>query len=138
MFARLSAQALAGEIVEIVLPIGIVIAAELMEVVPAVDSGGVEIVEDEADSVISYRMELEDGDVLFARNGFSLLRRVALDLCAWTFDAEIFGGQAKDVAIVEHDADRLAILVEAQLFGPRVLRILHWVSIGLCAFTFER
>jgi len=46
-------QRLAGELIEIILPIGVAVAAELEQIVPAVDAGRVQVVEDEPHRVIA-------------------------------------------------------------------------------------
>src|SRR5262245_59699102 len=117
--SALPAQPLGGQFVDIVLPVGCVIAAELAQVVPAVDAGRVHVVEHEAHRVVADRLHLQHLDVAFARNRLALLRRVPLDLRARALDAKIFGGERKRLAAVEGDGQRLTVLVQPDLGRPR-------------------
>src|SRR5262249_47048266 len=80
---RLARQTLHGELVQIRLPVFLVIAPEIEEVVPAVDPGGVHVVEHETDGIIADRVHLEHHDVLLARHGLALVGRMPLHLGAW-------------------------------------------------------
>src|SRR5262249_50746384 len=83
----LARQPLGGELVEIFLPIALLIAAELVEIVPAVDPGRMHVVEGEPHGIIADRLHLENLHISLAWNGLALVRRVALDLGARAFDA---------------------------------------------------
>src|SRR5882757_883739 len=116
--SALTLQALAGEVVEIVSPIGLPVSAERKEVVPAVDAGRMHIVEDEPHRVIADRVHFEDGDVLLACDGLALIRRMALHFGAGALHAQVFGGEVECLAAVEGDRQGPAALVQAQLRRP--------------------
>src|SRR5215471_4578003 len=125
---RVSArQAFAREIVEIVLPVSLPVWTEREKIVPAVDAGRMHVVEYESHRVIADRIDLENGDVLLARDGLALVRGMALHLRARAFDAQIFGAQVERLAVVEGDGQRLAVLVQPQLRRP-----------GRCVGHFDR
>src|SRR6202521_436994 len=97
-----------GELVEIFLPIARLIAAQLVEIVPAVDPGRMHVVEGEPHGIIADRLHLENFHISLARNGFSLVRRMALDLGARALHAQVFGRQYKVLAGIEADRESLA------------------------------
>src|SRR5262249_29429316 len=66
-------QALAGEVVEIVLPIGVLVSTEREKIGPAVDPSRMHVVENEPHRVIADRIDLENGDVLLAGDGLALV-----------------------------------------------------------------
>src|SRR6266851_5266050 len=116
--SMLPRQALAGEVVEIVLPIGGAVAAQLVQIVPAIDAGRVHVVEHEPHRVIANRMHFEDGDVALAGDGLALVRRMALHLRARAPDAQILGIELEALAAVEGDDECLAVLAQPQLGRP--------------------
>src|SRR5688572_6117476 len=122
---RLPRKPFAGQIVEILLPIGLPVLAEPEQVVPTVDPGRMHVVEDQPHGVIADRMHFENGDVLLARDRLALVRRMALDLGTWTLDPQIFGIELEAAAIVEHHSQRLAILTQTQLRRPRRRSLIH-------------
>ena len=72
-------RALGGEFVKIVAPHAVLPAAELEEIVPAEDAGGMQVVERQAHGVIADRVDLQDRHIALAGNGLALVRRVALN-----------------------------------------------------------
>src|SRR5882757_9377006 len=110
--SALTLQALAGEVVEIVSPIGLPVPAQRKEIVPAVDAGRMHIVEDQPHRVIADRVHFEDGDVLLASHGLALVGGMALHLGAGALDAQVFRTEIERLAAVEGDGQRLASLVQ--------------------------
>src|SRR5262249_10876728 len=96
---RSAREALAAQVIEVVLPIGVPVAAELEEIIPAVDAGRMHVVEDEPRRVVADRMHFEDGDIFFPRNSLALVRRMALNLRTRALDPQIFGGQVEGLAV---------------------------------------
>src|SRR5262249_9553676 len=101
--------------VEIARLVSLTVSTEREKIVPAVDTGRMHVVESEPHRVIADRIDLENGDVLLARDGLSLVRGMALHLRARAFDAQIFGAEVERLAVVEGDGQRLAVLVQPQL-----------------------
>ena len=58
--------------------------------------------------VIADRVDRNDLDVPFARNGLLLGSGMALNFGAWGFDAEIFGRKVELFTAVETDCQRRA------------------------------
>src|SRR5262249_55510553 len=56
--------------------------------------------------------------ISLAWNGLALVRRVALDLGARAFDAQVFGRQQEALAALEAHRKRLAVLGKADLGRP--------------------
>src|SRR5262245_61352749 len=104
-------ESLAAQLVEIVLPIGVPIAAELDEIVPAVDAGRVHVVEHETHRIVANGLHFEDRHVLLAGDGLALVRRMALHLGARAAYAQILGGELIALAAIEGDRQGLAVLV---------------------------
>src|SRR5262249_17304359 len=111
-------EAFPCQIVEIVLPIAVAIAAELEQIVPAENPGGVQVVEHQPDRVIADRMHIENGDLLLARNGLAPIGGMTLHLGAGALDAQIFGAELETFPVVERNGQRLAVLVQPQLRRP--------------------
>ena len=116
--ARLPAQAFLRESGEVILPDLRVIAAELVEIIPAVDSGRMHVIEDEPHRIIADGMHFQNGNVLLAADGLALIRRMSLHLGARALHPQIFGAQIEGVAAVEDDAQGLAVLAQPQLRWP--------------------
>src|SRR5258705_6305860 len=121
-------ESLAGELVEIVLPVGGAVTAELVQVVPAEDAGRVQIVEHEPHCIIADRLDLEDRDVLLAADGLAFLRRVTLHLRAGATNAQILGAEVEGLAGVEGNRQRPAILVQSQFGRPWLLRVARHIE----------
>ena len=81
-----------------IVPAGLLLAAERVEIGPGEDAGVVAVVEDDAHGVIADRLEPADGDVLLAADGDALLGRMALHLGRWRQDPEHLS--AERVALV--------------------------------------
>src|SRR5262245_7990 len=79
---RVAREALTREFVEIVLPDARVIAAEFVKIIPAVDAGGVQVVEHETHRIVADRMDFQDRHVALAGHRLSLVRGMALHLGA--------------------------------------------------------
>ena len=103
---------------EIVAPALVVLAAELVEIVPGIDAGVVQIVEDDAHGVIADRLDGDDADMGAPGDQRLLAGAVALHLGRRAFDAQIFRRQAKPRAVVERDLEQLLRLLQAQLDRP--------------------
>src|SRR5260370_15520161 len=86
---------------EIILPIGVPISSELEEVIPAVDTGRVHVVENEPRRVIADWNDFDNRDVLLARDGLALVGRMALHLRPRALDAQIFRAEIERLRIVE-------------------------------------
>src|SRR3982074_2267228 len=98
--SALTLQALAGEVVEIISPVGLPVPAQRKEIVPAENAGRMHVVEDEPHRVIADRGHLEDGDVLLACDSFAFVGRMALHLGAGAFDAQVFGIEVESLAVI--------------------------------------
>jgi hypothetical protein len=84
-----------------------VLDTELVEVIPRIDPGVVQIVEFNPDGVIADRFQLHDPDMGAAVDQSLLPRTVPLHLRGWALDAQILGGKAKVAAVVERDLEQL-------------------------------
>src|SRR3984885_3912456 len=62
-------------------------AGQLTQIVPAIETGVVSVVEHDLDRVIANRLDRDDGDVLLARDNLFLAWRVALHFSAWALHA---------------------------------------------------
>src|ERR1700677_778980 len=62
-------------------------AGQLTQIIPAIETGVVSVVEHDLDRVIANRLDRDDGDVLLARDNLFLARRVALHFSAWALHA---------------------------------------------------
>src|SRR5215470_4847535 len=111
-------HALRLQLIQIILPVARLVAAELEQVVPGEDAGRVHVVEGEPRGVIADRVDLEDRDLALARYGLALVRRMALHLGARAFDAQVFGRQRKAFAALEADRQGAPVLRQAQLGRP--------------------
>src|SRR5512147_1086189 len=100
LLARLRIPALAEPLqrVEIGLPAGILVPAELVEIFPAVDAGVVQVVEHETHGVIANRLDLHDADMAAAGDHGLLAGAVTLHLGRRALDAQQLGGQAEAAA----------------------------------------
>jgi hypothetical protein len=95
-----------------------VVAAELMEIGPAIEPGRMTVVEDDADGVIADRLEAGDRHILLAGDGDLLAGAVAFHLGAWALDPEILGREAVAGAVVEGNLEAPAARLEADLLWP--------------------
>jgi hypothetical protein len=115
---RLARQILLRQLVEIILPIAGIFAPQLVQIVPAIDAGGVQVVEHQPHGIIADRLHLQDRHVLLAGNGLALVRRMALDLGARAFHPQIFSRKIEALAVFESNRQGPAVLVQAQLCRP--------------------
>src|SRR5207248_8841810 len=88
---------------EIGRPFCILLAAEFVEIIPAVEAGVVSVVENDARRVIAHWLDGSDFDASFAGHGLFLGRGMALYFGAGGFHAKIFGRERKALAAVEAD-----------------------------------
>src|SRR5689334_18827646 len=79
---RLTRQALGGQLVEVVAPVGVLMTPEIEEIFPTVDAGRMQVVEHEPHRIIADRLHFEDRHISLLGNGLALLGRVTLDLGA--------------------------------------------------------
>src|SRR6516165_4004964 len=87
---RLAAQILGCKLVEVLAPIGVLITAELVQIIPAVDSRGMHVIEHESHRVVADGEDLKDHDVLLAWNCLALFRRMALHFRARALHSQVF------------------------------------------------
>src|SRR5436309_3404564 len=99
-------------------PSGIAIAAEFVEIVPAVEAGVVTVIEENSDGVVANRLQTGNLHVALPADDLLLRGPVSLHLGAWRFDTQIFGGQGKGLTGIERDGQRGFRLVEPHLCGP--------------------
>src|SRR5262249_860638 len=115
---RVARKSLDGQLVEIGLPVGALVAAEIEEIVPAVDPGRMHVVEHEPHRIVADRVDLEHHHVLLARHVLALGRRMALPLGARALHPQVFGRQLVALAIVEAHDQRSAVASELDLGRP--------------------
>src|SRR5262249_23589050 len=108
------------------------------EIVRAVVPVRVQMVKAEPHRVISDRVHLENGDILLAGHGLALVGRMALDLGARAFDAQIFGAEIEVFATIEDHGQRLAVLAQAQLGRPRLGGTLGHIAAPAAGFLAPR
>src|SRR5262249_48921037 len=99
--ARLAAQPVRRQAVEIIAPALLLLHAELVEIAPGINPGIVEIVEDDANGVIADRFEADDPDMSAAVDQCLLPSTVPLHLGRRTLDSQILGRKLKPAAVVE-------------------------------------
>src|ERR1043166_1039715 len=121
---RLPRQTFGGKLVEVILPVGVVMTAEVEEIIPTVDAGRMQVVEHEAHGIIADRLHFEDRDISLAGNGLALVGRVTLHLGARALDPQVLGGKSEALAAVEGDGENPAVLVQPDFRRPglRLLR----------------
>ena len=78
------------------------------------------VIEEDAHGVIAHRLQPRDLDVLLAAHRHLLAGGMALHFGAGAFDAQIFGGKLKTVAILESDGERRLRRIETDLAGPDI------------------
>src|ERR1700674_2303691 len=115
---RIAGEALGGEFLKIVAPHAVLPAAELEEIVPAEDAGGMQVVERQAHGVIADRVDLQDRHIALAGNGLALVRRVALNFGARTVNAQEFGRELERLAGLERHAKRRLVLAQPHFGRP--------------------
>ena len=84
---------------QVLVPHQLVPRPELVEIVPGVDTGLVPIREFGADCVMSYRLDLRNGDLALANLQRFLAGAVAAHLGGWRIDPEEFVGELKTCAV---------------------------------------
>src|SRR5437588_3879307 len=84
-------------------PFCILLAAEFVKIIPAVEAGVVSVVENDARRVIAHWLDGSNFDASFAGHGLFLGRGMALYFGAGGFHAKIFGRERKALAAVEAD-----------------------------------
>src|SRR6516162_6123408 len=124
---RIAREILRGEFVEIILPIGIPIAAEIEQIVPVENSRRVHVIEHEPHSIIADGQDFDDLDIAFTGNGLAFVGRVTLHLRTRALHPQIFRGQIKPLTAIVANGQGLAILVQAQ-FGRPDLRVGHQLT----------
>ncbi len=97
---------------EIVLPVVLIVEAQLIEGVPGVDAGIVLIIKVETDGVVAHRVDVGDIHLLFAYLQNLLPWTMALNLGGGGEDPEIFCGIAEFAAVVEADLQYAGLLVQ--------------------------
>src|SRR5262249_60482402 len=112
------------EVVEVILPIGGMVATEIMQIIPIEDPGRMQIVEHEPDRVIADRQHLDNLDITLSGHRLPFLGRMPLHFRAWAFHSQIFGRQIELLTSVKCNRQGLTILVQAQFRRPN-LRIGH-------------
>src|SRR5215469_15197743 len=114
----LPGKSLRGQTVEILAPAFLMFYAELVEVIPRIDPGIVEIVEGDTDSVIADRFNTDDADMGPTVHERLLSRTMALHFGGWALDTQILRGQGKMAAVVECNIEQFFRSFEAQLQRP--------------------
>src|SRR5450631_373890 len=117
---RVARQVFGGEFVQIFAPVAALGAAELEEIAPAVNSGGMHVVEPQADGIIADGVDLHDRHGALAPHRLALVRRMALDFRARAENAQELGGKFVGLAIVEGDRER-GLALEQPNLGRRDL-----------------
>src|SRR5439155_7051242 len=115
---RLAAQAASGEGGEVGGPALIVFDAELVEVIPGIDPGVVQVVELDPDRVIADRLDFEDADMGAFGDDDLLVRPMALDFGRRALDPQIFGREAELAAVVVFDIEALFGALQAEQGRP--------------------
>src|SRR5690348_11908658 len=116
---RLATEATRGERCEVGGPALLLLDPKLIEIIPGIDPGIVQVVELDADGVIADRFKIDDADLRALRNDDFLARPVALDFGRGAFDTQIFGRQAEVLPIVEFDVDPFFRALQPQFDRPR-------------------
>ena len=81
----------------------VAVTTQIGEIIPAINTRRVHIVEDKSYRVIADWMHLENDDVPLAWYRLALVRRMALDLSAGTLYPQIFGRKVESLSIIEGD-----------------------------------
>src|SRR5262245_10877823 len=121
---RIPGQIFSRELVEVILPIGAMIASEVEQIIPVEDPGRMKIVEHEPDRVQSDLQHLDNLDITLSGHCLPILGRMSLHFGAWAFHAQIFGRQIELLTSIECNRQGFAILVQAQFRRPN-LRVGH-------------
>jgi hypothetical protein len=95
-----------------------VLDPELMEITPGVNAGIMQIVEGDADGVITDWFEADDPDMGAAMHQCLLSRTMPLHLGRRALDAKILGRKAEAASIVERDFQYLFSPLEAEFDRP--------------------
>src|SRR5271163_4450175 len=104
---RIAAEAALLQLAEIGRPAARLLLAELVEILPGIDPGIVQIVEADPHRVVADRLERQDADLAAPGDDGLLARPMALDLGRRAFDAQILGRQDEPAAVVEIDLEPL-------------------------------
>src|SRR5262245_53565053 len=112
---RIAGHSLRCKFIKIDLPHGLLLAANLEEIVPRVDARGMHVVEHQPNGIVADRMDFDDHDVALAADCLALLRGMTLDFRARTVDAEELGGKLERLAVVEGNAEHRLVLAKPHL-----------------------
>jgi hypothetical protein len=96
----------------------VVLDPELMEIIPGINPGVVEIVEGDTDSVITDRFEPDDPDMGAAMHQCLLSWTMPLHLGRGALDPKILGPETKPASVVERDFEYLFSPLQAEFDRP--------------------
>src|SRR5258708_38254445 len=115
---RFATEAGGGERGFVVAPDPLLVRAQMVEVLPAIYAGVVQIVELDAQRIVADRLELEDADMTAAEDQGLAARSMALHLRRRTLDPEQLGREPVALAVVEVDLEHLLFPLQADFDGP--------------------
>src|SRR5204863_2590509 len=116
---RLAAQAASGEGGEVGGPALIVFDAELVQVIPGIDPGVVQVVELDPDRVIADRLHFENADMGALGDDDLFAGPMPLDLGRGALDPQILGRKAESLAVVVFYIEALFGALQAKQHRPR-------------------
>src|SRR6185295_1507067 len=99
-------------------PEAVPLAAELQQIIPAVESGFVTIVENQACCVIANQLNPDDTNVLLTKDQLLFARRMASHFSARAMRAQKLGREDKYLTGVEGYLQPASAVLQAQLLGP--------------------
>src|SRR5436190_16200469 len=124
-----SGKPLTREIVEVILPVLSVVLSQRMQILPAVNAGRVQVVEDEAHGVIADWVHFQYRHLLLSADGFTLVRRMPLHLGARAFHPQIFRAEIEGMTVIEGNGKGLAVLVQPQFRRPGISGTVSHISV---------